>query len=771
MKTDVQLKELAAMIEIIRKIATLARRNYRLFLLIPIFGLSTLTGCSSGGGSGDEVDQCAVLAVTGLIIFAPECWSSSSSPADSPPSPPPPPGQEFDCGAGDVQCLIQAINAANADTRNRDTINLAAGIYTLTAVNNTTDGPNGLPSIRGPLTLNGAADDASAPSAADVPRTIIERAAGARPFRLLHNGTSAGVLIQGISFRGGSTVTGEPNIHGGAIFNSGRLALRNSTVIGNQASDGFGGGIFSTGELHLSLSTVSENYAFADGGISNWYESGATGSTISKLRVTDSTISNNTSSTGGGIGNRGQAWLVNSTVSGNRASGGFGGGVFSAGYLDLYNSTVSGNSGGGIFGADHPNKTGETVRLTHTIVAGNLDQDFGPNDCAYNEGTLRSMRHNLVGAGTGCPSDGAGDQAVDPTTVFTDVLGPLQDNGGPTFTHALLPGSPAIDAGDGVCTDATYPYAPPLTTDQRGSPRPVDGDGDGNVNCDVGAFESGFLGPMPDLVVESLTHTPSNPSTLHEITFLVSVKNVGTSEASPSTLALQVGEEESPALFPVPRLAVGERYSVERRVQLVVAQTYLATAAADVNRDVAELKEANNQEQEQFVVSEGILGIPLVDQEQLIISTPAIGIGGPTEEILAQVVRAGVSGSLTEVRFPVACDSGSDLIVEIQGVAGNMPNGVVLASQTIRGTTLPPFYPGPPSFRSLVFSTPVFLSSGSPFAIVLRSAGHCSVFQGHSGDPYPGGDGFFNSLTNNSRWLPLGDFGGSDLPFQTFVSP
>ena len=122
-------------------------------------------------------------------------------------------------------------------------------------------------------------------------------------------------------------------------------------------------------------------------------------------------------------------------------------------------------------------------------LAGNLDQDFNPDDCAYNGGTLRSLRYNLVGAGTGCPSDGAGDQTVDPATVFTDVLGPLQDNGGPTFTHGLLPGSPAIDAGDGVCTVATYQYAPPLTTDQRGLPRPVDGNGDTIVACDIGAVE------------------------------------------------------------------------------------------------------------------------------------------------------------------------------------------------------------------------------------------------------------------------------------------
>ena len=84
------------------------------------------------------------------------------------------------------------------------------------------------------------------------------------------------------------------------------------------------------------------------------------------------------------------------------------------------------------------------------------------------------------------PSDGPGDLTVDPTTVFTKVLGPLQNNGGPTQTHALLPGSPAIDVGNAVCTDAN---GDPLTTDQRGKPRSVDGNGDGKRACDIGAVE------------------------------------------------------------------------------------------------------------------------------------------------------------------------------------------------------------------------------------------------------------------------------------------
>jgi hypothetical protein len=112
--------------------------------------------------------------------------------------------------------------------------------------------------------------------------------------------------------------------------------------------------------------------------------------------------------------------------------------------------------------------------LHNSIVAGNTvtAEDRGP-DCYV--GSLTSQGHNLVGAGTGCPSDPSlGDLTVAPATVFTQVLGPLQDNGGPTATHALLPGSPAIDAGDPN-------RCPP--TDQRGVPRPQ------GAGCDIGAFE------------------------------------------------------------------------------------------------------------------------------------------------------------------------------------------------------------------------------------------------------------------------------------------
>lgn len=166
---------------------------------------------------------------------------------------------------------------------------------------------------------------------------------------------------------------------------------------------------------------------------------------------------------------------------------------------------------------------------------------------------------------------------------------------------------------------------------------------------------------------------------------------------------------------------------------------------------------------------------PAIDQQQPVIATAVGGlaIGGPSAQKLAQVVTAGASGYLTEVRFPVACDSRSTLVVEIQGVARGAPNGAILTSQTIPGASLPSFYPSPPSFRSLVLSAPVFFTAGDQFAIVLKSAGNCGVFRGPVGDSYPGGNLYFDALPNRPGWLCVCRFAGDrfDLPFQTFVEP
>src|SRR5262249_7594742 len=106
------------------------------------------------------------------------------------------PAADFACAAGDVACLIDAINTANANGE-ANTITLEAGTYTLTEVNNITEGSpnerNGLPSITSPLTLRGAGSDT----------TILERAATSPAFRLLHIAASGTLTLEGLTLQGG----------------------------------------------------------------------------------------------------------------------------------------------------------------------------------------------------------------------------------------------------------------------------------------------------------------------------------------------------------------------------------------------------------------------------------------------------------------------------------------------------------------------------------------------------------------------------------------
>ncbi len=253
--------------------------------------------------------------------------------------------------------------------------------------------------------------------------------------------------IFGLTIRNGH----DDNVGGGIENESGAtLTIANSTVSGNTAGSVGnpaveGGGIYNLGTLTIVNSTVSGNAA---GGIS-----GAGGGIFNNgpLTITSSTFSANTAITGAGVHNDDLATTVtisNTTFSGNAASA-YGGACFNGGTMQLGNSTFSGNSartGGGIlvFG---PLQIGNSV-----LNAG----ESGKNIDSFGAVTIISLGYNLSSDdGTGHLT-GPGDQ------IDTDpVLGPLQDNGGPTFTHALLPGSPAIDAGDPN-------FAPPPRQDQRG---------------------------------------------------------------------------------------------------------------------------------------------------------------------------------------------------------------------------------------------------------------------------------------------------------------
>lgn len=265
------------------------------------------------------------------------------------------------------------------------------------------------------------------------------------------------------------------DVDGGGIFNdSNKLLLLNSSTVANNSSAFDGGGLLTFGMAFVHQSTIVSNGAGGDGGgIFITIGGSLTGDT--------SGVENNSAlGKGGNIFNKSSqtATLTNVTISGGTAARG--GGIDNTGTVNLNSVTITKNTattgdGGGIF-----NDAGATLNVRNTILAGNTDTGGQAPDCA---GTLTSQGHNLVGMNTGCTILAAtGDLVGTGGSPIDPKLGPLGSNGGSTQTHALLAGSPAIDAGDpsppgsgGTACEAT---------DQRGVTRPQ------GPRCDIGAFEA-----------------------------------------------------------------------------------------------------------------------------------------------------------------------------------------------------------------------------------------------------------------------------------------
>lgn len=259
----------------------------------------------------------------------------------------------------------------------------------------------------------------------------------------------------------------------GGVLNNGTLDMDRCIVTNNVMTSGAvdfwkgGAGIYNGGgsTFRLRNSTVSHNSATngAGGGIYAFF--GAT------VQIENSTLSGNTSSdVGGGIRSLSNATLLNSTLSGNRSTGWHGGAIFQTdGALTLTNTTVTGNAGPdwapstifvGTFTAADASMT-----LLNSIVSGN--QWYACERGAFGSGvvTITSLGHNVT-QDASCAAVASDIIAADP------LLGPLAGNGGPTWTHLPLPGSPAIDIG---------PTCPPA--DQRGVSRPQ------GAACDAGSVE------------------------------------------------------------------------------------------------------------------------------------------------------------------------------------------------------------------------------------------------------------------------------------------
>src|SRR5438067_1057589 len=304
-----------------------------------------------------------------------------------------------------------SLRQALADAHDSDTINFAVtGAISLTSVELV---------INRNITISGPGANLLA----------VSRAANAAPFRIFHVMLGHAVIIEGLTISNGSVL----NTFGGGIYNfEGALTVVSCALAGNSAlgQQGSGGGIFSNG--------------------------GGAGGNAS-LTIINSTFSGNAATTGGAIENNGSSGIANLTIS---------------------NSTLSGNSasfvGGGV--DDHTASGTATVTITNSTLSENTSSNIsmfkggmldigntvlkaavsGVNLEIAKLATVTSRGYNVSSDDGGGFLTGPGDQ------INTDpMLGPLQDNGGPTFTHGLLPGSPAINAGDPN-------FTPPPFFDQRG---------------------------------------------------------------------------------------------------------------------------------------------------------------------------------------------------------------------------------------------------------------------------------------------------------------
>ena len=396
-----------------------------------------------------------------------------------------------DSGAGSLRQALA--DASNGDTINFDS-SLNGQAITLTS--------DALVVLKN-LTISGPGAN----------QLTVQRETAGPNFQIFHLGdfaTRPSVIISGL------TITKGVSPNGGGIFVYGALTLNDCVVHDNQGS-----GIYNYGSsVTVTKSTVSGNLGYLGGGI---YNTGA-------VTVTNSTVKDNVATDGGGIYNNADLFfsatltITNSTISGNSADGadgvgGGGGGIYNTAGADgnatvtINNSTVSGNAtqfyGGGIYNACQISGTSATLTVANSTISGNsaslgggiynlgepsegasprltisdtiLKAGGSGANIANDSGTVISLGYNLSsdaagGDGTTGPSgflNATGD--IRNTDPLLDVLA---DNGGPTFTHALMTSSPAIDAGDPN-------FTPPPNYDQRGPGYPRVGNG----RIDIGAFE------------------------------------------------------------------------------------------------------------------------------------------------------------------------------------------------------------------------------------------------------------------------------------------
>ena len=405
---------------------------------------------------------------------------------------------DTDDGICDADCsLREAIGAANL-TEIDNVIVFASPLF---------DSPQTIILALGELTiLNNGAVTIDGPGANEL--TI----SGNNSSRVIYIGQDADLTMTNLAIRDGNGAGAarfSPNSGGGIYNDLGRLNLVNAIVSNNTAASG--GGIYQAGPVTLTNTRVSNNTAEQEGGgisnylgssaspplilirseiINNAADSGGGISNTGPLTIESSTISHNTATSGGGgilnrsfgVSNatyRGMIDAINTTISNNSAGSSGGGILQNTGTVNLINSTISDNSatsGGGVWLAEFTYTVGGDIpvilNLKNTIIANSTG-----GDCASTG--IINAEYSLIEDGLACVNGTNSNNLTGHPN-----LGPLQNNCGPTQTHAPMLGSTVLDAGsNALVTDG-------VTTDQRGADRFFDGDNNGSAIVDIGAVEA-----------------------------------------------------------------------------------------------------------------------------------------------------------------------------------------------------------------------------------------------------------------------------------------
>jgi len=357
------------------------------------------------------------------------------------------------CTSAANDCSLRgAISRANANPATTFTILVPAGIYTLTIPGADEDSnATGDLDLRASLTLQGVGMETSILQAGERKGDGIDRVLD------MTGSETITVQVAQLTIQHGE-VKDDKQGGGMAIRGANSDATLTQVMFKDNTGEGysFGAGLFSNATTQVIDCVFSGN---GNGG-----EGGAVYHAVTSISFVRTTMMNNTSQYGGAFANQAIATMTNVTISGNTATA-EGGGVsqWNAGNLTVHYTTIANNTAPG-----SANASG--IQNVRTFKAYNslLLAPGGKKVCTN---ALADGGYNL-GSDNSC---GPSVQALDP------LLGPLQDNGGSTWTHALAFGSPAVDAAD---------PANCITEDQRGIARPIDGNGDGLTACDIGALES-----------------------------------------------------------------------------------------------------------------------------------------------------------------------------------------------------------------------------------------------------------------------------------------